>query len=79
MKFTTSLLTGLLAVAALVSPAASRVGPVSQYGQLQAGKLSNGQGRIFGSCNAYNDVPVQVRGMSLYWSLSNDATEFGDF
>lgn len=56
--------------------AANRVGPVSQYGQLQAGKDSNGKGRIFGSCSAYNSTPVQVKGMSLYWSLMKNAVEF---
>ena len=39
--------------------AANRVGPVSQYGQLQAGKDANGKGRIFGSCSAYNSNPLQ--------------------
>ncbi len=56
--------------------AANRVGPVSQYGQLQAGKDANNKGRIFGSCAAYNSTPVQVKGMSLYWSLMKNATEF---
>jgi len=61
--------------------AANRVGPVSQYGQLQAGKIPSGKtnaghGRIFGSCPEYNQTPVQVRGMSLYWSLHSNATEF---
>lgn len=64
-----------MALSAL-SFAANRVGPVSQYGQLQAGKDANGKGRIFGSCATYNNTPVQVKGMSLYWSLLPDATEF---
>ena len=67
----------LMALAlASFSLAANRVGPVSQYGKLQAGKLSNGHGRIFGSCPAYSNTPVKVRGMSLYWSVHSNATEF---
>ena len=66
----------LMALAlASFSLAANRVGPVSQYGQLQAG-VSAGKGQIFGSCPTYNNTPVQVRGMSLYWSLHPNATEF---
>lgn len=65
----------------LVSLSFGRVGPVSQYGQLQVGKIPDGRtnaghGRIFGSCPQYSQTPVQVRGMSLYWSLHSDATEF---
>jgi len=58
---------------ATATMAADRVGPVSQYGQLQAGKNAAGQGRIYGSCNDYNTSghEVQVKGMSLYWSLLN--------
>ncbi|MBR2210678.1 MAG: cellulase family glycosylhydrolase [Fibrobacter sp.] len=67
----------LMALAlASFSLAANRVGPVSQYGKLLAGKLSNGHGRIFGSCPAYSNTPVKVRGMSLYWSVHSNATEF---
>ena len=67
----------LLALAlASFSLAANRVGPVSQYGKLQAGTLSNGHGRIFGSCPAYSSTPVKVRGMSLYWSVHSNGTEF---
>lgn len=47
-----------------------RVGPVSQYGQLQAGRNALGQGRIYGNCPTYA-IPgneVQVKGMSLFWS-----------
>ena len=53
-------------------------GPVSQYGQLQAGKLGS-QGRIFGSCPSYSEAsgnPVKVRGMSLFWSIDESATPF---
>ena len=72
-------LVSLSFAADMVQP--TRVGPVSQYGQLQAGKIPNGKtnaghGRIFGSCPDYNQTPVQVRGMSLYWSLHSNATEF---
>ena len=55
----------------------TRVGPVSQYGQLMTGKNSQGQGRIYGSCEGVKDgAEVQVRGMSLYWSLMPQALEF---
>lgn len=54
-----------------------RVGPVSQYGQLQAGKNKEGMGYIYGSCDGVADgKEVQVRGMSLYWSIKKDALEF---
>lgn len=49
-------------------PISDRVGPVSQYGQLQAGA-------IYGSCKGVTaGEEVQVRGMSLYWSLIKPAT-----
>ena len=55
----------------------SRVGPVSQYGQLMTGKNSQGKGQIYGSCQGVKDgAEVQVRGMSLYWSLMPQAVEF---
>lgn len=55
----------------------TRVGPVSQYGKLITGKNSAGEGRIYGSCQGVVDgAEVQVRGMSLYWSLLSEATEF---
>lgn len=67
---------GLLA-AGLVSSAfgATRVGPVSQYGQLQAGKNAAGLGRIYGSCPAYSTPgnEVAVQGMSLFWSMTKSA------
>lgn len=57
--------------------APTRVGPVSQYGQLKAGKNSSGKGRLYGSCEGVKDgAEVQVRGMSLYWSLMSEAMEF---
>lgn len=57
-----------LAVAVSCGFAANRIGPVSQYGQLQAGKNSSGQGRIYGSCPAYSTSgnEVAVQGMSLF-------------
>ena len=47
-----------------------RTGPVSQYGQLMAGKNAQNEGRIYGSCEAYSTSgnEVQVKGMSLFWS-----------
>ena len=55
----------------------TRVGPVSQYGQLITGKTSQGKGQIYGSCEGVKDgAEVQVRGMSLYWSLMPQAVEF---
>ncbi|MCQ2062249.1 MAG: CIA30 family protein, partial [Fibrobacter sp.] len=57
----------------LIKP--TRVGPVSQYGQLMAGKNAQNKGRIYGSCAAYSTSgnEVQVKGMSLFWS--NDETQ----
>ena len=57
--------------------APTRVGPVSQYGQLMTGKNSQGKGQIYGGCEGVKDgAEVQVRGMSLYWSLMPQAVEF---
>ena len=64
-----------LASAQTITP--TRVGPVSQYGQLITGKNSAGKGRIYGSCQGVKDgAEVQVRGMSLYWSLKPEAVAF---
>ena len=64
---------GVLA-AGLVSLSFGRVGPVSQYGQLQAGKNSSGKGQIYGACKGASDGnEVQVKGMSLYWSSAEAA------
>jgi hypothetical protein len=53
--------------------AANRVGPVSAYGQLQAGKNSSGKGQIYGSCKGVSSGnEVQVQGMSLFWSIADD-------
>lgn len=57
----------------------NRIGPVSQYGQLQVGTNSAGKGRIYGSCPAYNSDSgneVQVKGMSLFWSIDANAAKF---
>lgn len=55
------------------------VGPVSQYGQLITGKNSSGKGQIYGSCEGVKDgSEVQVRGMSLYWSLLDKSVDFWD-
>lgn len=68
-------LSASLAAAQTITP--TRVGPVSQYGQLMTGKNSQGKGRIYGSCEGVKDgAEVQVRGMSLYWSLMDEALEF---
>lgn len=67
----------LLLALGLASLSYGVVGPVSQYGQLQTGKNSQGKGRIYGSCEGVKDgAEVQVRGMSLYWSMVPKATEF---
>lgn len=64
-----------LASAQTITP--TRVGPVSQYGELITGKNSAGEGRIYGSCEGVKDgAEVQVRGMSLYWSLQPQAVEY---
>lgn len=68
-------LAAAVCVCAAITP--TRVGPVSQYGQLMAGKNSQGKGRIYGSCEGIKDgSEVQVKGMSLYWSLADEALEF---
>jgi len=55
-----------------------RVGPVSQYGEMKTGLNADGHGRIYGSCPAYSKAgnEIQVRGMSLYWSLIEEGTDF---
>ena len=48
------------------------VGPVSQYGQLLAGKAGS-KGQIYGSCEGIKSgKEVAVQGMSLFWSISSD-------
>lgn len=55
-------------------------GPVSQYGQLQTGTNSAGQGRIYGSCPTWSvsGKEVQVKGMSLFWSINPTSAAFWD-
>ena len=63
----------LLIAALLAASAFGRVGPVSQYGQLMAGKNSSNKGQIYGSCKGVSDGnEVAVQGMSLFWSISSD-------
>ena len=58
-----------IATNALATIQPKRVGPVSQYGALQAAKNSAGEGRIYGSVDgAIDGKEVQLRGMSLSWS-----------
>ena len=74
-KLVLPLLLSATALFAAITP--TRVGPVSQYGQLVAGKNSSGKGQIYGSCDGVvTGKEVQVRGMSLYWSLLSKATDF---
>src|SRR5574344_2686670 len=64
-------LAALAAGTAFATIAPTRVGPVSTYGALQAGKNSAGEGRIYGSVNgAVDGKEVQVKGLSLGWRLS---------
>ena len=67
-----SLALGLFTTAYAEKINPTRVGPVSQYGQLQAGKNAQNEGRIYGSCKAYSTSgnEVQVKGMSLFWSCA---------
>ena len=63
----------LLVAALLAASAFGRVGPVSQYGKLLAGKNSSGKGQIYGSCKGVTSGnEVSVQGMSLFWSISSD-------
>ena len=59
---------GLAAVSAMAI-SASRLGPVSTYGELKA----NG-GKLSGSCPDYSNKAVQVKGMSLFWSSGADSS-----
>lgn len=73
--FILSLLGLFISSYAQITP--TRVGPVSQYGELITGKNSSGKGQIYGSCDSVaNGKEVQVRGMSLYWSLLDNALDF---
>ena len=60
----------------LVSFSMGRVGPVSQYGQLQAGKNAAGEGRIYGACKGVSSgAEVTVQGLSL--ALANAPGDAG--
>ena len=62
----------MLAAVSAMAISASRVGPVSTYGELKA----NG-GKLSGTCPQYQNSAVQVKGMSLFWSSAADsATAF---
>lgn len=62
--------------AASAVPENSVIGPVSQYGELVAGS-PDGVGHIYGKCSGVESgKEVQVKGMSLYWSLLPNATDF---
>ena len=62
------LITMMLAALAAFAVKPNRVGPVSTYGKL----VANG-GKLSGSCPAYKDKTVQVKGMSLFWSSAADS------
>ncbi|MBQ3779638.1 MAG: glycosyl hydrolase family 5, partial [Fibrobacter sp.] len=71
MKKVFALLT-CAAVTSAMAVTASRVGPVSTYGEL----VANG-GKLSGSCPEYSQKAVQVKGMSLFWSSGNTySTDF---
>lgn len=57
------------AVTSAMAVSASRVGPVSTYGELKA----NG-GKLSGTCPEYSNKAVQVKGMSLFWSSGADSS-----
>jgi len=66
------LLVMMLAAVSAMAISKNRVGPVSQYGALKA----NGS-KLSGTCQAYSNEAVQVKGMSLFWSSGADsATAF---
>ena len=61
-----------MAAVSAMAVSATRVGPVSTYGELKAAVINN-KGQLVGSCTEYENKPVQVRGMSLYWSSGADS------
>ena len=63
------LLVMMLAAVSAMAISKNRVGPVSQYGALKA----NG-GKLSGTCQAYSNEAVQVKGMSLFWSSGADSS-----
>ena len=61
-----------LVATSVFAVSATRIGPVSTYGELKA---KNGQ--LVGSCPQYASTAVQVKGMSLFWSSGNTySTDF---
>lgn len=61
-----------LVATSVFAVSATRIGPVSTYGELKA---KNGQ--LVGSCPQYANSSVQVKGMSLFWSSGNTySTDF---
>jgi endoglucanase len=65
-----------MAAVSAMAVSASRVGPVSTYGELKATKINN-KGQLVGSCPQYADKAVQVKGMSLFWSSAErEASDF---
>lgn len=68
----------LLQGALSFSFAAKRIGPVSQYGELHAGRNAGGMGQVYGSCAAYSTSghEVQVKGMGLFWSIEPLSAKF---
>lgn len=63
----------LAAATSAMAVSASRIGPVSTYGELKAAKINN-KGQLVGSCPQYASTPVQVKGMSLFWSSAADSS-----
>jgi len=63
----------LAAATSAMAVSASRVGPVSTYGELKAAKINN-KGQLVGSCPSYANKAVQVKGMSLFWSSAADSS-----
>lgn len=62
----------VLVATSVFAVSATRIGPVSTYGELKA---KNGQ--LVGSCPQYASTAVQVKGMSLFWSSGNTySTDF---
>ena len=59
----------MLAAVSAMAISASRIGPVSTYGELKA----NGS-KLSGSCPDYANQAVQVKGMSLFWSSGADSS-----
>ena len=61
-----------LVATSVFAVSATRIGPVSTYGELKAKK-----GQLVGSCPQYANSSVQVKGMSLFWSSGNTySTDF---